>query len=296
MRKAVAALFTLAMIAAPSSAFAWGTSAHRYIMRRAIDILPPELKPFFERFKEEMIVRTVDPDTWRNVGWDDDSNHFVDFGDPVMGPYPFAGFPRDHSAALEKFGIRELKRLGTLPWREAEEFGNLRRAFASFSGTGFYAASDVVLFAGVASHYIQDATQPLHASYNFNGQFSGNEGVHARFETELFERFESRLTITPAPPAAMTNPRDTAFDTLLASYRLADGIMKADTAAIAGKDTYDDDYYEKFFTAMRPTVEAQMGAAITATASLIIGAWEQAGKPVMTTDRPRQLQRVRPAR
>ena len=113
MRKAVVALCTLAIVAAvPSSAFAWGFVAHRYIMRRAIDILPPQLKPFFDRFHEEVIVRATDPDTWRNVGWEDDPNHFVDFGDPALGPYPFAGLPREYGAAIEKFGMRELKRIG----------------------------------------------------------------------------------------------------------------------------------------------------------------------------------------
>ena len=30
-------------------------AAHRYIMARAIDLLPPELKPFFERNRAELV-------------------------------------------------------------------------------------------------------------------------------------------------------------------------------------------------------------------------------------------------
>ena len=115
MRKALIAVCTLALVAAvPSSAFAWGFVAHRYIMRHAIDILPPPLKPFFDRFREEVIERVTDPDNCRNVGWEDDPNHFVDFGDPVLGPYPFTAFPREYGAAIEKFGMRELKKAGLL--------------------------------------------------------------------------------------------------------------------------------------------------------------------------------------
>jgi hypothetical protein len=51
-------------------------------MRRAIELLPPELKPFFENYREELVLRSNDPDLWRSVPWDDDSNHFVDFGIP----------------------------------------------------------------------------------------------------------------------------------------------------------------------------------------------------------------------
>ena len=294
MRKAVVAVCTLALVAAvPSSAFAWGLVAHRYIMRRAIDILPPTLKPFFDRFHEEVIVRVTDPDTWRNVGWEDDPNHFVDFGDPALGPYPFAGLPREYGAAIEKFGMRELKRLGMLPWREAEEFGNLRRAFEGFARNTPYAVSDAILFTGVASHYMQDAHQPFHATNNYDGQLTGNNGVHARFERDLVERFESRLTVNPSPPSPITNPRDAAFEILLAGYKLVDPILKADKDAIAGKDAYDAQYYEKFFSAVRPILEQRLAASITATAGMIVGAWEQAGRPVVRTEDARPVPKVR---
>ena len=52
---------------------------------------------------------------------------------PELGPYPFTALPREYGAALEKFGMATLKTIGMLPWREAEEFGNLRRAFEGFA-------------------------------------------------------------------------------------------------------------------------------------------------------------------
>src|SRR5262249_15324964 len=155
---------------------------------------------FFTKFADEVTVRATDPDLWRNVGWEDDPNHFLDLGDPALGPFPFAALPREYGAAIEKFGMRELRRIGLLPWREAEEFGNLRRGFEGFARTSPYATSDTVLFSAVASHYIQDAHQPLHATNNYDGQLTGNNGVHARFERDLIERFEPRLNVTPAAP------------------------------------------------------------------------------------------------
>ena len=122
----------LLLVSVPTRASAWGVAAHRYIMGRAIDLLPAEIKPFFDRYRDELVLRVNDPDTWRVAGWDDGPNHFVNFGLPDLGPYPFAAFPRDYSAAVEKFGLEPLKRIGMLPWREAEEFGNLRRAFEGF--------------------------------------------------------------------------------------------------------------------------------------------------------------------
>ena len=286
-RKTVAAAATVLMIVAvPSSAFAWGAAAHRYIMRRAIDLLPPEMRPFFIEHRDEIVMRVNDPDLWRAAGFDDEANHFVNFGMPEIGPDPFTGLPRDLDAAIEKFGEPFLRRLGRLPWREAEEFGNLRRALEGVTRRRPFAAGNAVLFASVAAHYIQDAYQPLHASNNYDGQLTNQRGVHARFETALFERFESRLTVTAAPASPMSHPRDAAFDALLASYRLVPRVLQADKDAAAGKDTFDDGYFERFFTNVRPVLEERLGSAITATASMLWGAWEQAGQPDLRSGRP----------
>jgi hypothetical protein len=294
MRKAslIAAAVLVASLV-PSPAAAWGSAAHRYIMGRAIDLLPPELKPFFDHYREEIVARSIDPDLWRNVGWEDDPNHFIDFGMKELGAFPFAALPREYGAALEKFGQSTLNRIGRLPWREAEEFGNLRRAFESFAKGGAYGPGDVVLFAPVAAHYIQDAHQPFHASENYDGQLTGNNGIHARFERDLFERFRTRLTITPAPPVAIHHVRDAAFDVLLASYQEVDAILTADSAAVAGKDTYDDGYFEALLAKAKPVLERRIGESITATAGIIIGAWEEAGKPAIVIEGARQLQKVK---
>jgi hypothetical protein len=285
------ALFVAMLVPAPASA--WGTEAHRYIMGRAIDLLPAELKPFFEHYRAEVVIRSVDPDVWRNVGWEDDPNHFVDFGMKELGAYPFADLPREYGAALAKFGQATLNRIGKLPWREEEEFGNLRRAFEGFTRDAPYAPSDTVLFAAVASHYIQDAHQPFHGSVNYDGQLTGNHGIHARFERDLFERFQSRLTVNPASPTPILKVRDAAFDTLLASYQLVDPILEADTDAIASKDTYDDGYFEAFFLRVRPVLERRLADSITATAGVIMGAWQLAGKPVVAIKGARPVQKVR---
>jgi hypothetical protein len=280
----------------PSHAFAWGFEAHKYIMGRAIDLMPPELKPFFDRYRDEIVIRVTDPDLWRNIGWPEDPNHFLDFGVKEYGAYPFADLPREYGAALEKFGRATLERNGMLPWRLQELYGNLRRAFEAMGRNGTYAVSDVVVFSAVSAHYIQDAHQPLHATDNFDGGLTNQNGIHSRFERDLFERYRSRLDVKPAAPRGIAAPRDAAFDTLLASFKLVDELLAADRAAAAGKDAYDTAYFEALFASTKPLLERQLSAAITATASIIIGAWEQAGKPAVKLEIARPVQRVKPER
>ena len=297
MRRVLSIFALVAAVAGvPEPALAWGFAAHRLIMRRAIDLLPPELKPLFDRYRDEVVTRSVDPDLWRQVGWEDDPNHFLDFGVEEYGSYPFAALPREHGAALERFGAAMLKRNGLLPWREAEEFGNLRRAFEGFTRRALYAPTDVILFSAVAAHYMQDAHQPFHATVNHDGQLTGNHGIHSRFERDLVERYHARLRLTPATPLPVSGARDAAFDALLSGYQLVPAILQADTEAVGDRELYDDQYFDRFFGKVQPILEQRLAQSITATASVIIGAWVQAGRPAVSVDEPRPIQKVRRAR
>jgi hypothetical protein len=265
----------------PAPASAWGDAAHRYIMERAIDLLPAEIRPFFDGHRNELILRVNDPDLWRVVGWDESAHHFLDFDAEEYGPYPFRALPRDHGAAVERFGAETLKRYGLLPWRASEMFGTLRRALQGFPKSAPYAAADIVLFAAATAHYIQDAYQPLHATINYDGQATNQRGVHARFERNLFERYRAQIVVTPARPRAMTAPRDAAFEALLESYQLVGPLLAADKAAARGTRTYDDRYYQAFFAEAGPILARRMSQSITATASMIIGAWTAADRPAL---------------
>ncbi|HET6955123.1 MAG TPA: hypothetical protein VFI56_01040 [Vicinamibacterales bacterium] len=293
-KKSAVAVVLLAAALVPSPALAWGAVAHRYIMRRAIDLLPPEIKPFFEHHRDELVLRANDPDLWRVVGFEDEPpNHQIDFGVEDYGPYPFVALPREYDAAVEKFGVAVVRRHGLLPWRTMEEFGNLRRLFQGFARNQLYVEGNTVLFASTLGHYIQDAFQPLHVHNNYDGQLSGQTGLHSRFEAELFERFESRLTINPGPVKPVASARDFIFDTVLASFQLVPKILAADRDAIGIRDAYDDAYFEAFFTNIRPVLEQQLAGAITGTASAIVGAWTEAGKPALKTSIPRAVQKVK---
>jgi len=286
----VAAL--LAALLAPATAFAWGAAGHQYITRRAIELLPPEIKSFFEAHRDELVLRSNDPDLWRVAGFEDDPNHFIDFGVDEYGPYPFTALPRAYDAAVEKFGVALIKRNGLLPWRTMEEFGNLRRTLEGFTRGQPYVEGNAILFGAVLAHYVEDAHMPFHAHINYDGQLSGQWGIHSRFESALIERFESRLVINPAPARSIPDMRGFMFDTAMNSFQRVPEILQADKDAVAGRTTYDDEYFEALFVSMKPLLERQLAAAITATASVFVTAWEQAGKPALKSA-PRRVEKVR---
>jgi hypothetical protein len=292
MRKTIAAVGLVALLA-PTPAQAWGFEAHRFVMDRAIALLPDALRPLFEKNRALLVERSVDPDTWRSAGFESEPpNHFVDLDWEGFGKYPFRDLPRDYADAVEKFGAPRIREMGTLPWRSEEFYGNLRRAFEQYSGTQ-YGPFDILFFSATLGHYVGDSHVPFHAVWNYDGQRTNQHGIHARFERDLFERYRDRFDVKPAPPKAIADLRAFVFDRLTEGTQLVPDILKSDLAAIGTRDVYDDAYYEAFFAANRAVMERRLSESISAVAGAIIGAWETAGKPAVPVEQPRRPQRRR---
>jgi hypothetical protein len=293
--KTLRAACALMVLLVPTPAHAWGYEAHQFIMDRAIALLPPEIRPFFETYRSTLVEHVIDPDAWQIAGFDDqeDANHFLDIDWDGFGPYPFAGLPRDYDAAVQKFGVARVRQMGLLPWRTAEYFGNLQREFGRYQTRGPFGRYNIIFFSAWMTHYVSDANQPLHTVMNYDGQLSGQQGVHTRFEAMLFEQNRARLQIAPRPLPAVSNPRDFTFDTIVEGTALVSQILDADRAAIGARDVYDDAYYESFYQGAHAVLEQRLSRAIAASAAMIAGAWEAAGKPALPLTLSEPVQRRR---
>ena len=280
--RTVAAVLVAIVVSWPTPTMAWGFEAHRFIMDRAIALLPAQLRPFFEEYRATLVERVVDPDTWRTVGFTEEGkNHFLNLDWQGYGPYPFEALPRDFAAAVDRFGQARIDANGTLPWRVEEFHGRLRRAFESYGRRGVSGRFDVLFLSAVMSHYVADAHVPFHAVVNHDGQLTGQRGIHARFESSLFERYRGRFVIASTAIQPIRNPRDLMFDVLTEGTTLVPGILQADLDAIGTRDTYDDDYFGALFVANRRVLERRLSESIARTAAMIAGAWDAAGRPAV---------------
>lgn len=290
MRRTVLVLATLAAIAAPDPAFAWGFEAHKFILDRAVAFLPPEIRPFFEKHRTSISEHSIDPDLWRTAGWETEPpRHFVDLD--AYGPYPFRELPRDFDEAVKRYGREFVEKNGTLPWRTEEMYRKLVEAFTQKAP---WSRENIKFFSSVVGHYVSDAHVPFHAVLNYDGQLTGQWGIHSRFEADLFERYGSTLAITPGAIVAVPNAREFVFESLIASFPLARQVLDADRAAVVGREVYDDHYFTLFFGKVRPILERRLADSITATASFITAAWAEAGRiplPVEHTRPPRKVRR-----
>jgi hypothetical protein len=288
------ALTTLGLVlclAAPASIAGWGFDIHRWITQAAIPLLPEPIRPFYEKHRTMVIEHSIDPDLWRNAGFEEEPpRHFVDLD--AFGPPPFDALPRDYEAAVKKFGKEMVDKNGLLPWRAEEIQDQLVRAFQRVAQGQPYGLDDVTFFSAVLSHYVADAHVPFHAIVNYDGQLTNQRGIHGRFETELFLRYAPQLSLTPTARAPIRNVRDFAFDTLVESAALTDQILQADRRAAAGRELYDDGYFDAFFPPVKATLERRLREASSAVAAVIAGAWEEGGKPELPLDPPRAVRKI----
>jgi hypothetical protein len=297
----VAAVVLMASAAAlvPVTVSGWGMEVHRYLMRRAIDNMPGDLRPFLTQDREFVGEHVADPDLWRIVGLrsdlgEEDPNHFLDI-DGLDEPAPFKGVPREWDAFVARYGAERANRMGRLPWRIEDIYTRLVRAFTDMgTGTAPYAASNARYLIAILGHYLQDANQPFHAVLNYDGQLTGQRGIHSRFETALVLRNLSNLQLAPVEVKPVGAIREYAFATIVESQTFVDGILQADRDAKEGRTDYDDEYFRLLMNGARRTLERRLSDATSATVSVVVAAWTEAGRPdLLRKELPPPLLRLR---
>ena len=260
---------TLLLLLLPVSARAWGHAGHHLTTELAILTLPEPLRGYFRAHEAFLVEHSMDPDLWREQGRPGEGpNHFLD-----TDAFP-DGIDRNEEAHLKRYGAQAASK-GRVPWRVAEFYRDLVTDFRD---------SDEALFedAAALSHYVGDAHVPFHAAMNYDGQLTGQKGIHARWESVLVERNLEALrgSLAPAPAHAVPDPVEFLFGILKDSFAAAPLALASDKAALhPDGDPYDGTYYEKLYAAEAERLKARLSAAATDIGSLWLSAWQEAGRP-----------------
>jgi predicted AlkP superfamily pyrophosphatase or phosphodiesterase len=274
----------LAVAASPAPARAWGFTGHKEINRRAVETLPPELKPLFSANRDYLSEHAIDPDLWRT---DDNPteapNHFLDMDAFGKAP-PFPEIPRDEAEHKRVHGQLAVDK-GRVPWRVGDVYRQLVDAFRARDSRRALAA------AATLGHYVSDSHVPLHAVLNYDGRETGQAGVHGRWEAGLVERFERQILprLRPGTPRVQGDPALMTFDVLMESFGDAAAVLEsdrtcagpADLATTAPDDRYDDRYYTCFYDREGDRLVARMSRAIDTVGLLWREAWQEAGRPAL---------------
>lgn len=263
----------LVLCLTPATASAWGNAAERFVVNKAVDTLPPELRPFFEANRGFLMQHAADP--FESLAKDpaERRNHIL-FLDRY-GRFPFDSLPRTYRGALAKFGKAKIEANGLLPW----QIGVYSEKLTTALKAGKW--DEARLAAAFLAYYVSQAHDPFNTTENFDGRISSQPGVNERFSASLVDRFGSFFPLRPNDALYINDPTDHAFDSCLSAHAWLEQILLADRRARAGLPAYNDEFYDRFYSQAAAILIRQLSEASTDVGSYWLTAWINAGRPAL---------------
>lgn len=162
----------------------WGFHAHKSINYHAVFLLPEPLYSYFRPHIDDIRELATRADQRRYSVANEGMKHFIDL-DHYEKAVPLDTVVKDLDSAIKVYTLDSIHLHGFLPWNLKFCFFSLVKAFKDND------TSKVIRKAADLGHYIADAHVPLHTTENYNGQLSGQEGIHGLWESRLPELFMS---------------------------------------------------------------------------------------------------------
>lgn len=187
---------------------------------------------------------------------------------------------------------------GILPWHLQKMQRDLTFAFRRRD------TKRILRLCADMGHYIGDANVPLHTTSNYNGQKTGQVGIHGFWESRIPELFaDEQYDYFVGKPEYIARTTDYFWDMVLTSNTMVDSVlgieremrltypkdqqmcpdMRGNTVVIAPCRDFSNAYQ----IALDGMVERQLRNAIHAVACVWYTAWVDAGQPDLSTmDQP----------
>ncbi|MEX2217813.1 MAG: hypothetical protein WD749_03555 [Phycisphaerales bacterium] len=216
-------------LAAVAPALGWGARGHRTITRLALDGLGPEL-PAWVRDPEvvsRIAEQSNEPDRWRGtklpaIGHELNPEHYIDVEDLEPFGLALATLPQhryEYFRAMVKAKLEHPGRMapydpakdpdrskewpGFLPYAIAEHFAKLQSSFHTYrvlealddparAEHRLQARENAIYEMGILSHYVGDASQPLHTTRHHHGWVGPNPRGYTR-ENGFHSYVDSRI-------------------------------------------------------------------------------------------------------
>ena len=281
-------LFLLALLSLPAVGFRpiWGFFAHQKINRLAVFTLPGEMIVFYKHHIEYITDAAVNPDKRRYVVPEEAPRHFLDvdhYGDSAL-----VVLPHEWDEAVERYGTDSLSAHGVLPWHLYRMYFRLRDAFMVRD------PAEILKVSAELGHYIGDAHVPLHTTQNYNGQLTGQEGIHGFWESRLPELFSSGYNFFVGRAEYIPDVNQACWQVIADTHEQVHRVLKEERT-LAGRykekkysfetrgnttvKVYALEYSRDYHRILDGMVEKQMRASIKMTGDLWYTAWVDAGQP-----------------
>lgn len=266
--------------------FGWGFFGHQRINRLAVFTLPPGMVEFYKANIIYITEASVNPDRRRYSVVDEAPRHYIDLDH--YGDSGVSTMPRFWNAAVAKYSEDTLKAYGVVPWHVATMYYRLKEAFLLKD------PDRILKISAELGHYIADANVPLHTTENYNGQLTGQEGIHGFWESRLPELFSDDYDFFVGKAEYLDNPQLMIWTGVVAAHQQVEFVLAQEkilalkyqerkysfeTKAKQTVKVYALEYSRAFHKIMDGMVERQMRTSIKMIGDFWYTAWVEAGQP-----------------
>jgi hypothetical protein len=275
--KAVACVFVLFL--ALFLLTGWGATGHKIINRSGAVELPVEMLGFIQR--ASMLADSAsNADSRKSRDQSESPKHFIDIDD--YPEFTSRSVPHSLDSLIQKYGSARVTADGLIPWATVSAVDSLSAQMQREDWNRVWStAADL-------GHYVGDAHQPLHCAVNYDGQLTGNRGIHSRYESTMIDRFQQSISIHPGQVRYVDRPIDFVFGVIYQSNSYCDSVIEADNYARqisgwSGSGQEPASYYSALWSKTGGFTLMQMQHAADAFADLLYTAWVRAGRPAIPT-------------
>ncbi len=278
---------TSLLILSSLTAQAWGFWAHQRINRLAAFTLPPEMLMLYKRHLEYLTEHAVDPDKRRYAIDGEAEKHYIDF--EHYGSWPFDSVPQRWDEAVDKYSEEFLHEYGMVPYHLPVDFYRLKQAFEDRDLTR------IIKVSADLGHYIGDAHVPLHTTENYNGQLTGQKGIHGFWESRLPELYGEEYDFFVGRAFFIDDVRAEGWAVVRESHALVDSVLRLERELARSfpddrkygyesrnnvvMRVYSRDYSAAYHDIMNGMVERRMRQAVRRIGAYWYTAWKLAGSP-----------------
>lgn len=251
----------------------WGFNGHKIIANKGMNLLPTEMKEF-KAWTDWVTAHSIDPDLRRDSIKEEWWRHFIDID--YYKEFNEGRMIRSRSELEKVYSDSIVHEIGLLPWSIEETFFNLVEAMKKRD------AAKTKLYLADLAHYVADGHQPMHTVLNYDGQLTGQKGVHSRYEAKMVNRFEDKLINFESYYSLdeINSVLDYAFNFITEANSYTGLLFAADADAkkLSGDDT-SEKYYNQLWYRTEYITQYLFNRGAQRYASLIYKAWRDAGSP-----------------
>jgi len=283
------------------SGLGWGSDGHRMIDRLAAAKLPTDVPEFLRSpyAQDAMEYYGPEPDRWKSSAESELRNaatpeHYIDleWADEIGGPLPRNRYDFVRALAVAQKAHPDMalspEKVGTQPWAANEWYQRTKAAMREYRGLKAEGKdtrpveAEILFCAGILGHFVGDASNPLHTTYQFNGWTGANPNGYTT-EHKIHAQMESDFV------AANVNPMKDVAPLIPAQAKVLNDFFDDYVAYIRESNTLVEECYklEKAggFTGAgsaqsRAFIDGRLAAGATELRDAIYTAWVRSGDPV----------------